>query len=755
MKSIRSRVRLILILAVSSLIVLSVFAFIFMNQQQSWSDKRNVVEKALVHSGEIETEMALTRHKEQIFLSNPSEENAEALKQSIANVKALATTHAKKDSSNKKIADNFLLIQESATSYEKQIDPMVNMFRMIGFTDDQGLNKTIEESYNNFQQVINEYNDPILKNGLLQIKVHEQEYLQTGDSEKNNFDSAVRDFTRLITDSDMSDEQKREISSSLLKYQQSVNSITSTKTQARAITDSFEKVAANVDQIITDVGLSAQQMNNQIQKDQAAAMRLITILFIAVGVLSLAIMIATGLVLIRSITKSVNQLKVGAQIIGEGDLSHRVQVDTKDEMADIASTFNQMAHRMEASMLKVKGASTVLGSSSSNLAAVSEQTTAQADEVSEAINQVATGSQNQAHQIEQSTQLIQQVSEAIQGTRIAADDISDKLVGAEEDGKSGLETVHKLEDTSSNFIHLASHLSNEVVQAAAQSKDITTIVATIEEIADNTNLLALNAAIESARAGENGRGFAVVADEVRKLAERSKTEAQEIHQLVEQMHKQMNNLSEDANKFTSYQETQEEAVALTKSAFNRIVQNIYNMNEKIEEVRHSIQHVDGVNENLKDALHSISVISEEAVATAEEVAASSETQSQSIEEVNQAAIDLQSLSQELEAEVSQFKLNDNHSEEDYVHAEYLEDENIHVDNEDAFEEQGTDYLVNELSDSDSEEVVAEENETDAEEYAYSEEEITSNEGARPELEEGEIEPPFEDEIKESEENKHK
>src|SRR5690606_33244034 len=133
---------------------------------------------------------------------------------------------------------------------------------------------------------------------------------------------------------------------------------------------------------------------------------------------------------------------------------------------------------------------------------------------------------------------------------------------------------------------------------------------------------------ESARAGENGRGFAVVADEVRKLAERSKTEAEEIFNLIKQMMNQMNSLSEEAAKFDIYQKEQMQSVDDTKNTFSNISKQVYDINDRMEGVISSVRDISSAKDTLKQKIHEISVISEESVATAEEVAASSEHQTE-------------------------------------------------------------------------------------------------------------------------------
>lgn len=102
----------------------------------------------------------------------------------------------------------------------------------------------------------------------------------------------------------------------------------------------------------------------------------------------------------------------------------------------------------------------------------------------------------------------------------------------EELSSNGQEIVSKLQKSNSEAVHASRAIAEDIQQLNQKVTKITSVMDTIEHIAEETNLLALNASIEAARAGEHGKGFSVVADEIRKLAEQSKDATHQVQQVV-------------------------------------------------------------------------------------------------------------------------------------------------------------------------------------------------------------------------------
>ncbi|WP_454713921.1 methyl-accepting chemotaxis protein [Caulobacter segnis] len=336
---------------------------------------------------------------------------------------------------------------------------------------------------------------------------------------------------------------------------------------------SVTEAAAQVQELVE---LSQAQLNAATDKADVDFEKVRTSL-IVLAVVSLLIAAAAAVYISTMVSKGLNRASDAVRAVAEGDLTKTIEINTKDEIADLLGHVNIMIERLRGVVSDAISASENVSAGSQELSAASEQVSQGATE------QASSAEEASASMEEMAANIKQNADNAAQTEKIARQSAQD----AEASGQA----VNKAVDA---------------MQTIAEKIGI------VQEIARQTDLLALNAAVEAARAGEHGRGFAVVASEVRKLAERSQTAAAEISAVSSDTVKAAQSAGEMLTTLVPNIRKTAELVSEISAACRE--QDI-----GASQINEAIQQLDKVTQQNASASEQMSATSEELAAQAEEL----------------------------------------------------------------------------------------------------------------------------------------
>jgi methyl-accepting chemotaxis protein/DNA-binding LacI/PurR family transcriptional regulator len=291
---------------------------------------------------------------------------------------------------------------------------------------------------------------------------------------------------------------------------------------------------------------------------------------------------------------------------------------------------------------------------SAQLADAAAQAGAATKQIVGTMGQVAQGAQQQAESVSRTAAAVDAMARAIErmtadaqiGTQSAAQaaDVARagaKLVGA---NVAGMESIKAR-------VGLA---AQKVKEMGARSAQIGTIVETIDDIADQTNLLAVNATIEAARAGEQGKGFAVVATEVGKLAERSALATKEIGELIHSIQRTVTEAMAAMEGGDAEVTAGVERALASQKGLNQILEAAETVNQRVAEISAAASGMAAESVTVSEAIENIASVSEENSASSEEVSASSHGVDGQMEEVARLAQSLADTARGMHVLVTQY-----------------------------------------------------------------------------------------------------
>lgn len=378
--------------------------------------------------------------------------------------------------------------------------------------------------------------------------------------------------------------------------------------------------------------------------------------FMWMMIIAIALSVLVMVLFIRRMTTRIRRISSALQQSGGGDFTVSIQDTTRDEIGDLVTSYNQMKNSLQTLITHGLETAAKVTTATGIIKEVTQQTATESRQIAQAIGEVTQGAETQTQSSNENLLAMEEVSIGIQKMAESATDISASAHHSKLQAEAGAGFVHSTVQQM-NQISRSAHETDTVIRLLdEQSREISAILAVIQQIAGQTNLLALNASIEAARAGEHGRGFSVVATEVRKLAEQSGQSSAHIAELVHQMENGMHQSVQAMAQMISEVQSGLQIAHDTENNFREILATNGQITAQIEEIAAASEQMSAGIQQITASVTSITEIARTTSTNSHQVAAATAVQLEGIDEISRSAAGLVETSEELRGVLGRFRV---------------------------------------------------------------------------------------------------